>query len=1204
MKNYFYLFAILLFSLLLLNDSTIANTPDGITITKSSRGYVIDFALPTFQLNEKSVEGENYYELTVHGYGVNPDVGLPALPLISFNIFIAYSESQPEFSISNINTEEKILSNKIFPFQMPWEKSQPLDERPFTINREYYNASGNIEQPFIKISEPFIIAGVKGVIVTIYPFRYSPKDNKLVIINNASVEIILNNPVQPVSDKSEVFNQFFENIFVNYEFSAVRSLMKYLIITAPAYESAMSQFVNHKNGHGFEVEMFSTSITGTTNTAIKTFIQSRYNNPSTKPEFILLVGDVVNIPAWTGQGEGTPTTDLNYAQLEGGDYFADAFIGRFSVSNTTELQNAINKTIFMESYIATLQKKNIYMASTDNWQISEGTHNYVIDNYFNPAGYTNLKLYTHTYGATTQQLINALNDNQVFAIYSGHGSEYSWADGPVLNQQQVRDLTNTWYPFVYSFACITGSYHLSECFGETWLRTDNGASAFYGSSVNSYWDEDDILEKKIFQAMFEDDLTRITPMFDIGKIYLVNHYGGGITPGSTMLRYVEMYNLMGDPSIPVKRQIPPDTTPPDPVTDLAVVDLTSNSIMLNWTAPYDSTFGGVNAYDIRYSTSLITSENFETANQCMFDGQSDSAGTSKSYEICELAFNTQYYFAMKAMDMWGNKSLISNVVNGTTYDAPLCTITPAALHFLMEPDSTAADSITISNITSFPSTLDYTIELMNNTFPDNVMVRLTGVNELLRSHNNGTKDFPEIMNGMSFKGSGGPDLFGYRWKDSNEPNGPAYEWYDIRTIPGSVQITNWTGTLDDGYTGAIPMGFEFDFYGIPYSNVYVTTNGFLSLTALTSSYYTNEVIPDAGAPNNIICPFWDDLDGRTQGTVHYLQEVGRFILQYTNWQRYSGTGSLTFQIVLQSNNRILFYYNNLVGTLNSATVGIENNNGTDGLQIVFDAGYLENNLAVLIAADPDWLALNHFEGTLYNGNSAEIIMDVNTNDLELGDYSMDIVITTNDPVNQELIIPVTLTVTDVVPVELVSFTAEDVLNDVILKWQTVTENNNRGFEVERSQKSGVRSQNEWARISFIEGKGTSTEKTDYTYKDKFIKPGNYVYRLKQIDFDGTVTYSSEIEIEVSGPKDFTLYQNYPNPFNPSTTIKFTLPVNTNLIIAVYNLLGEKVAEVFNGELEAGYHEVEFNAVNIPSGVYFYRFESELFNAVKKMVIMK
>ncbi len=133
------------------------------------------------------------------------------------------------------------------------------------------------------------------------------------------------------------------------------------------------------------------------------------------------------------------------------------------------------------------------------------------------------------------------------------------------------------------------------------------------------------------------------------------------------------------------------------------------------------------------------------------------------------------------------------------------------------------------------------------------------------------------------------------------------------------------------------------------------------------------------------------------------------------------------------------------------------------------------------------------------------------------------------------------------------------MEKLFLKWQTATETNNQGFEIERSQKSnlpdgkaGVKSQTDWAKISFVEGRGTTTELTDYSYKDKITNPGNYVYRLKQIDFDGTVSYSEEIEIDVTGPKEFTLYQNYPNPFNPTTTIKFALPVDSRVKINVYN----------------------------------------------------
>jgi hypothetical protein len=193
----------------------------------------------------------------------------------------------------------------------------------------------------------------------------------------------------------------------------------------------------------------------------------------------------------------------------------------------------------------------------------------------------------------------------------------------------------------------------------------------------------------------------------------------------------------------------------------------------------------------------------------------------------------------------------------------------------------------------------------------------------------------------------------------------------------------------------------------------------------------------------------------------------------------------------------------------------------------------------------------------------------------------------------------------IIPVELISFTAENIMNEVILKWQTITETNNMGFEIERSKvKSEMLNENDWDKVGFVEGNGTITEITRYSFTDKIENPGAYLYRLKQIDFDGTFNYSPEIEVDVNGPTEFSLFQNYPNPFNPSTNIKFALPEKANLIIAVYNSLGEKVANVFNSEIEEGYHQIEFDASSLPSGVYFYRFESEQFVSVKKMLLIK
>jgi hypothetical protein len=195
-------------------------------------------------------------------------------------------------------------------------------------------------------------------------------------------------------------------------------------------------------------------------------------------------------------------------------------------------------------------------------------------------------------------------------------------------------------------------------------------------------------------------------------------------------------------------------------------------------------------------------------------------------------------------------------------------------------------------------------------------------------------------------------------------------------------------------------------------------------------------------------------------------------------------------------------------------------------------------------------------------------------------------------------------ITSITPVELSSFTAENVDGEVVLKWQTATETNNQGFEIERLQDSKIENLNDWKTIGFVSGFGTTTELKTYSFNDNKISSGNYTYRLKQIDFDGTVSYSNEIEIDVTGPKEFTLFQNYPNPFNPSTIIKFALPVDSRAKINVYNSVGQLVETLVDKEMESGYHEVNFNASRLASGVYLYQLQAKDYVSVKKMLLIK
>lgn len=145
----------------------------------------------------------------------------------------------------------------------------------------------------------------------------------------------------------------------------------------------------------------------------------------------------------------------------------------------------------------------------------------------------------------------------------------------------------------------------------------------------------------------------------------------------------------------------------------------------------------------------------------------------------------------------------------------------------------------------------------------------------------------------------------------------------------------------------------------------------------------------------------------------------------------------------------------------------------------------------------------------------------------------------------------------------------------------------------------------WQNIGFIPGNGNSNSPKDYSFADKNVKPGKYKYRLKQIDLDGSISYSSVIETDFkSTPTKFFVSQNYPNPFNLATTIDYTIPVTSNVRIEVYDLLGSKVAELANEMKEAGYYSVNFNATTLPSGVYLYSVEAGTGKSVNKMLLSK
>jgi len=265
--------------------------------------------------------------------------------------------------------------------------------------------------------------------------------------------------------------------------------------------------------------------------------------------------------------------------------------------------------------------------------------------------------------------------------------------------------------------------------------------------------------------------------------------------------------------------------------------------------------------------------------------------------------------------------------------------------------------------------------------------------------------FPPVISGH-----GGPDAYGYIWTDSDQPYGPEYQWIDI-SVNGTI-----INLGDDSFSGPFSLGFDFPFYGNTYSSLYVGSNGLITFGS-GSSAFNNVGIPSYGPPNNFIAPWWDDLNPTAGGQAYYYwDEISqRFIVSFVGVPKYNYGGSLTFQAVLYPDGQIDLNYSTMerVGPgstmLAQATIGIENSDGTDGLEVVYDAQYVHDNLSIKIMND--WIGISPCAGYIAPGESASASIAFNAGNFPPGSYSGIIHLECNDPDEPSITIPVSLTVT-------------------------------------------------------------------------------------------------------------------------------------------------------------------------------------------------
>jgi len=299
----------------------------------------------------------------------------------------------------------------------------------------------------------------------------------------------------------------------------------------------------------------------------------------------------------------------------------------------------------------------------------------------------------------------------------------------------------------------------------------------------------------------------------------------------------------------------------------------------------------------------------------------------------------------------GGGTVITNTA--TLDDGQAHTLQASATTTVMGPDLTSSTKTTDKALALAGDTLAYTITLLNtgslsatdvslvDPIPENTVYVPGSVT--------GGAVYNAALDRIEWTGdvpAGSEQEEGrYTWTDSDQPAGPVYDWMDITGT--GIPIT---GLGDDTNAGSFPIGFSFPFYGNEFTQFYLSSNGFLSLSPISGRNFSNLALPAPSAPGNLLAPFWDDLNFYTSGEAYYWSNgEDALVISYVEAPHYGDGGPYTFQVILRADGSITYQYQSMTELLDNATIGVQNADGAQGLTVAHNEAYVHDGLAVLIS---------------------------------------------------------------------------------------------------------------------------------------------------------------------------------------------------------------------------------------------------------------
>lgn len=560
----------------------------------------ISFVPGELSVEEVTVPEGVFSLVSMPEYGDSYNPGAPQLPMLSKMLQIPVCEevvaTVTHAEYTEYDAAELGVNHPVYPSQVSASKGEPTP--PFSYNQVIYNTNAFYAQPLVKVEKSGVRRSVAMANIHVSPVQYNPVTQKIRIYSQIDVDItFVNANMTATNDLQKYASPMFsldKNLVINKmvqtrnEFASTP--VKYLIIANSMFSTneLLAEFVAWKRRLGYLVELYysNDAAVGTSTTSIKNFIQSKYDAGTEEdpaPTYLLLIGDVAQLPAFNASGNNSHITDLYYATLSGDDYIPDCYYGRLSATNNDQLSHQLEKILMYEQYTMpdpSYLGNSVLIAGTDgNYgpTHANGQVNYITSYYMNSDNprYTNVMAHLYNCSSQAAQIRAEVSAGAGWVNYTAHGGETSWSD-PEFSTSHVAQLQNTdKYGLMIGNCCQSGHFNTSECFGEALLRAEKkGAMGYIGASNNSYWGEDFYWAVGFTSSITANPTYTGTTLGMYDKLfhshnedyqYWVSTIGGLMTAGNLTVEstnsnlkqyYWEIYHCFGDPSVRTYLGIP------------------------------------------------------------------------------------------------------------------------------------------------------------------------------------------------------------------------------------------------------------------------------------------------------------------------------------------------------------------------------------------------------------------------------------------------------------------------------------------------------------------------------------------------------------------------------------------------------------------------------------------------------------------------